>query len=464
MPRGLVTMAARALAAALVAAALAAAGPARAASAGAAGAAGWPTYHGGNARAGTYPEAAVRGLTPAWQTPALDGAIYAQPVWQASRAYVATEDDTVYALDLRTGHVLWRRHLGTPVPLSDLPCGDINPLGITGTPVVAGGRLYVAVERLPIQHRLFALDLRTGRVLDSWSLDLHLRGSDPAAQQQRAALTYLGGTVYVPLGGLWGDCGRYVGQVVAIRPGGRAFAYRVPTRREGAIWATSGLSALDGDLYAATGNSASNDAWDGGDSVLRLSPSLHLLGYFAPSDFAYLNRSDLDLGSTGPLPLSGGRLFAIGKAGVGYLLSAANLGGVGHPLFARSVCAGAYGADAYANGRIYVPCTNGLVALDLGARGFSVAWRSAAWNAGPPVVGGGAVFSVDEARASLEVLSASNGHLIAQEPLQRVAHFDALALAPGQVLVPAGNRIVSFALRPSGRPASPRRGNIPQGA
>ena len=411
-------------------------------------AASWPTYGGTNSRGASYPEPATGRVARLWRTPALDGLVYAQPVWQGETAYVATENDTVYALDLRSGRVLWRSHVGTPVPLRDLPCGDIDPLGITGTPVLGGGRLYVAAEVQPTAQRLFALDPATGRVLGSWNLDL--AGTHAAAQQQRGALTYLNGTVYVPLGGLYGDCGAYVGQVVAVRPGGAVSAYRVPTAREGAIWATAGLSVgQDGSLYAATGNSASDKAWDGGDSVLRLSPDLKLLDSFTPADFPYLNQSDLDLGSTSPLPLPGGLVFQVGKAGVGYLLGATDLGGIGHPLASGAVCpGGAYGADAYAGGLVYVPCADGLVALRASPGGFKVLWRSMGWDAGPPVVGGGAVFSVSVATSQLRVLSAADGRPLQAADLSGAVHFDPLALAPGEVLAAAGRRVEAFALRP----------------
>ena len=405
----------------------------------------WATYGGDPRRWASYPEPQVKGLRLTWSTPALDGAVYAQPLWQGDLAYIATENDTVYAVSLKTGRTVWRRHLGTPVPLRDLPCGDIGPLGITGTPVLAGGRIYVAVELEPIQQRLFALSAKTGQVLGSWTLDLP--GTHAYAQQQRGALSYLDGTVYAPLGGLYGDCGPYVGQVVAVHPGRATVAYRVPTAREGAIWAPAGLSlAANGDLYAATGNSASNSAWDGGDSVLRLSPALKLLGYFTPRTFAHLNQADLDLGSTAPLPLPGGFVFQIGKEGVGYLLRAASLGGIGHPVASGSVCSGAYGADAYGGGLVFVPCTNGLVALRPGSHGFSRVWSRDGWDAGPPAVGGGAVLSVDESGARLDVFSAATGRRLASVPLGAVPHFDAPALAPGLVLVDAGNRVKAFAL------------------
>ena len=405
----------------------------------------WPTYHGGQSRWGAYPEATYGGLRPAWTSPGLDGAVYAEPLWQGGRVYVATEHDTVYALSLKTGRAVWRRHLGTPVPLRDLPCGDMNPLGITGTPVIAGGRLYVAAEVARAQQRLYALDLGTGRLLASYGLDVP--GTVAYAQQQRAALTYLHGTVYVPLGSLYGDCGPYVGQVVAVRPGQGTFAYRVPTQREGAIWAPSGMAVGEGgDLYAATGNSASANAWDGGDSVLRLSPALRLLGYFAPRDFERLNLQDLDLGSTGPLPLPGGLIFQVGNEGVGYLLKAQSLGGVGHPLASGRVCAGAYGGEAYDGHHVYVPCVDGLVVVRVRADGVSVAWRSGGWNAGPPVVGGGAVFTVDETSGVLKVLQASTGRLLAEAALGAVPHFDSPALAPGVLLVDAGSHVLAFRL------------------
>jgi hypothetical protein len=72
-------------------------------------------------------------LAAGWST-ALDGAVYAEPLVVHGTVIVATENDSVYSLDPANGSVLWRQHLGTPVRLSTLPCGNIDPLGITGTP------------------------------------------------------------------------------------------------------------------------------------------------------------------------------------------------------------------------------------------------------------------------------------------------------------------------------------------
>src|SRR5205807_1506297 len=95
----------------------------------------WTMYHADPARTGY-----VAGLpnptrlTRLW-TQQLDGAVYAEPLVVAGHVLVATENDTLYALDARTGQVQWRLSVGSPVPLSALPCGNIDPLGITGTPV-----------------------------------------------------------------------------------------------------------------------------------------------------------------------------------------------------------------------------------------------------------------------------------------------------------------------------------------
>ena len=64
---------------------------------------------------------------------------YAQPLYWwpagADRGLViaATESDIVYAMDAVTGHVVWRTELGCPVSRAGLPCGNIDPLGITDT-------------------------------------------------------------------------------------------------------------------------------------------------------------------------------------------------------------------------------------------------------------------------------------------------------------------------------------------
>ena len=90
----------------------------------------------------------------------VDGQVYAQPLYLSGVSiaggthnvlYVATEHDSVYAIDADSGTIYAQVSLipsgGTTVSSSsDLNCGDINPeVGITGTPVIdpASNILYV---------------------------------------------------------------------------------------------------------------------------------------------------------------------------------------------------------------------------------------------------------------------------------------------------------------------------------
>src|SRR5581483_11021441 len=95
------------------------------------------------------------------------GDVYAQPLVVGGRVIAATEGNSVYALDAATGAQAWRAQLGAPVQGSTLPCGDIDPSGITGTPIAdpASNTLYVAAFlSAGTHHELFALDIANGNV------------------------------------------------------------------------------------------------------------------------------------------------------------------------------------------------------------------------------------------------------------------------------------------------------------
>ena len=196
----------------------------------------WPVYHRNALRTGYDPTFPAPGkLSKAWST-RLDGAVYGQPIVVGGIIFAATENDSVYALK-SDGSVKWKQHLGTPVALSTLPCGDIDPLGITSTPAYdpKTGSVFVSAELKGPGHRLFALNPATGAV--KWSRTLDLTGYDPTPLQQRGALAIGNGYVYVGFGGLAGDCGQYVGKVVAVptnNVGPRRY-YRVPAQREAGI-------------------------------------------------------------------------------------------------------------------------------------------------------------------------------------------------------------------------------------
>jgi len=146
----------------------------------------WPEYHQSSARtgvgSGSLPLSSPR---EAWRL-TVDGDVYASPLIVSGHVLVATENNTVYSLDLFTGAIVWKQHLGDPVDASTLPCGDIQPVtGITGTPAadVVAGRLYVVAFLRGFHHVLFTLSLVDGSVVTQQMVDP--AGSVPSVQQER---------------------------------------------------------------------------------------------------------------------------------------------------------------------------------------------------------------------------------------------------------------------------------------
>src|SRR5437870_858407 len=75
----------------------------------------WLEYHGDSSRAGLGAASPAFGRPQrAWDV-AVDGDVYASPLIVAGHVLVATENNTVYSLDLFTGAVVWKAHLGNPV-------------------------------------------------------------------------------------------------------------------------------------------------------------------------------------------------------------------------------------------------------------------------------------------------------------------------------------------------------------
>jgi polyvinyl alcohol dehydrogenase (cytochrome) len=403
-------------------------------------AAAWPEFNENAARTGVASGLPDAGRLSSRWTTHLDGAVYGQPLVVGDLVIAATEDDSIYALNKSTGTVVWRRHVGTPVPQNTLPCGDIDPLGITGTPIydAGDGLVYAVAEITGYHHVLFGVSVSNGAV--RVERDIPAPDGHPQTDQQRPALTIDGGRVYVAFGGLAGDCGQYIGSVVGVPLSGNGalVSWHPPTAKGGAVWGTAGpVVGPDGDLWVSTGNGAAGPghAYDGSDSVNRLSPDLRRADFFAPATWADDNSSDLDLGSTQPVLAAGNATFIMGKRGAGYLLSTVSMGGIDGQLAQKSICPG-FGAAAVDGDTVYEPCSGGTAAIAVNAatREISVLWRGPSGAGGSPVVGGGAVWVTrySDSGGTLYELDPADGTVRSQIAISDgLPHFSSLSLAGG---------------------------------
>ncbi len=304
-------------------------------------------------------------LDPTFVAP-IDGPTYAQPLFMAASEnapggkdvlFIATEKNQVSALSAKDGAVVWQRKLGTPVPLAALPCGNIDPLGVTGTPIIdaATRTMYLDAMITPDggptkRHMIYALSIDDGKTRMGWPIDVNATATANGhpfvseVQNQRGALSLMGGTLYIPYGGHGGDCASYFGWVVGIptiQPGKvGAWATRAP--RGGGIWAPGGLSSDGAHIYATTGNTFSATTWSDGEAVFRFGPGPTSSGqtadYFAPKNWKALDDGDVDLSGSGPIlmTVAGSTpsqvVIALGKDGNVYLLNRQSLGGISDPM------------------------------------------------------------------------------------------------------------------------------------
>src|SRR6266496_1531401 len=350
----------------------AAAGPA-----GPRGSGSWTVYHHDPAGSGVAgPMGRINTAARAWTSPALDGTIYGEPLVFSGRVYVATENDTVYALSAATGRREMTRNVDPP-------------------------------------------------------------GANTAALLQRTGLTLDAGRVVFGFGGNFGDCSSYRGRLVAVSEAGGTPAYftvdAAADESRGAIWMGGAAPAVDkdGNLWVSVGNgsvTSPGHAYDNSDSVLKVSPSLRLVGFFAPSSWAADNASDLDM-STEPALLPHGQVVAAGKARIAYLLSAARPGGIGGQQAALpSVCDDDVAGGAATVGQtVYLPCESGIVAVRASKAPGALRLRA----------------QVGMSANSFPTPSAAHRLLLAPAATQVVAFRAGRARhspAPGGAATPAGNR------------------------
>ena len=414
--------------------------------------AGWPTDHGDNLRSGYAPTASMFKKFSAAFSRTLDGAVYGSPIQAGASLIVATENNTVYALNPATGAIRWKRHLRAPITNSKLlACpGNIHPSGITGTPAYdpVTGRIFVVTITASlghgVEHEIWGLNAGTGST--AMNRRVEVPGTDPRAEQQRPALAVDRGNVYIAFGGLAGDCGNYRGAVIALKANGAlgAVAYVVPTPREGAIWVPGGpVVAPNGNLFVAVGNGASETAYDYSDSVTELSPTMKRLDYFAPANWAEDNTFDRDLGSMTPAYTSAGFILQAGKSGTAYTVRIGHLGGIGGQVHSAPLCK-AFGVSAVTGASVYLPCETGVTRVDVHGDGtFSRMW-SAPGIPGSPAIGPGALYSLGG--SNLYAINAHTGAVISHITVGPTTRFATPMLLGNRVYVGTTTGVVSAAI------------------
>jgi outer membrane protein assembly factor BamB len=316
----------------------------------------------------TKAHAATLTIDPTF-APTVSGQTYAQPLYLVDPTgqdvlFVATEQNQVSAFSAATGAALWQRTLAPPIRRSALPCGNIDPLGITGTPVIDPTSRTIFFDAMTdagggtARQKIYALSVDDGSTRRGWPIDLNSILSsggvafDSQVQNQRPALALLNGRVYVGYGGHAGDCGTYYGWLVGVPIDNPASLGVFRTRDAGvAIWAPGGIASDGAALYATTGNGFGGPEWGDSEAVLRLLPGPVFTqtpqNYFVPANWPQLDASDLDLGGTGPLlvdlpgAVHGQLAIALGKDGKLYAVDRTNLGGIGGALLTMTVASNA---------------------------------------------------------------------------------------------------------------------------
>lgn len=299
----------------------------------------------------------------------VDGYVSAQPLYMYGLtvngathnvAFVATENDSVFAIDADTGTVLWQTSLlypsgSTPVTMAVQGCGGVtglNQVGILGTPVIdsSTNTLYVDAKVAnsgSYYHYLNALDVTTG--LEKFGGPVEITATVgtltfPAKNLlQRPGLLESNGAIYIGFGSNGCDTtGR-----------GWFFAYSASTLQQLAVMVTqpdesygssvwqSGVGPaadINGNVYISTANGYFDypSFPDLGDSILQLQLGANgfvVNDYFTPFDQATLAEDDMDLGSgavtllpqqtTGSYP---NLMVTAGKRGDIYLLNMNDLG------------------------------------------------------------------------------------------------------------------------------------------
>ena len=286
------------------------------------------------------------------------GATFSGSVW-ASPLYIQngpggkgafiipTTGNDVLAIDETAGTTLWKHNVGSAPTSTGAGCGNISPIGVISTPVIDETARIVYLAGATgtssiMDHQVHALSIEDGSEKSGWPFSASKLTSGgmafmPQPQNQRSALSLVGGTLYVAYGGHIGDCGAYHGWVVGINTSDptKFGSWASGGQGEG-IWAAGGMASDGTGVFALTGNNTPKltTHYDSEEAV-RITGLGTRSDLFYASSWHTMDNGDADLGASNPVyvELAGATpskiLVVVSKDGHMYLLDAGALGGMG---------------------------------------------------------------------------------------------------------------------------------------
>jgi hypothetical protein len=434
----------------------------------------------------------------------ISGNVYAQPLYieggpNGPMVIAVTESNNVYALDANNGSIIWQRNLG-PAITSGLPCGNISPLGITGTPVVdlASRSLFLdaMIDGVTKKHFIYSLNVDTGATNPNWPVDLNATANyngttfTSLVENERGGLAIVNGILYVSFSGHAGDCGTYHGWVVGVPINNPSNVMAWATHAiGGGIWGHGGVVSDGTNMFVITGNTFNtNQVWGGGEAIIRLQAGPVFSGtptnYWAPTNWFSLDQTDTDLGGCSatlidvPGATPSQLVLALGKDGMAYLLNRNNLGGITAPVASENLPSAVRGQSAAtyhtSQGTYFVFHTENNAVAAYKITSTSPPTIVPAWSVSQTGLGSAWVTSTDGTNNAivwvaggggdgrLHAYNADTGNVIytgggANEMMSGARKWNTGIVARGRIYYPADNKIYAFKVPGATRSPTPGR-------
>ena len=483
----------------------------------------------------------------------VDSFIYGQPLFMPKLniaggthnvVFVATENNSIYAFDAdgKSCTPLWHTFIDLPVPCTtNSPVTGSNCNQVFNTPVVGitstmfidpsqgpHGVIYVEARTAPAGtgqyfHGLHKLDITSGKEMSDGPSVINAKiagnGCDSvsgvvnfnsAAQNNRSALLYANGVIYVAFGSI-NDApvcpnGAYHGwilgynafnikqQVSVFNTSRNKSTNGSGTGGLGAIWGGALAATTSNLVFAVTGNGPFDaTVGDWGNSYLKLQPSgttLKVLDYFAPHQIFHNDDQDLgastgiiiDHSGTFPHELIGGdkngTLYVVNRDAMGKFNNSSDQivqelpNAVGVHVSTSPTCGPSgendcdYSTPAYWNGHVYVSgvndhvkeftLSNGILSgpISMAPQVFGYPGATATISANG--TSNGIVWVVEPAKAILHAYSATNltnelyntAQNSARDALGSNVKFAPPTVVNGRVYVGTKTRLVGYGLLP----------------